>query len=208
MGIDSPQFAPEDQQIDLTNAETVRRILEEGTPEELEKLRVFNNLTSERIGLVGDFAKLRKRTVEQGEREAEERKEKNPKATDEELSAGVYKEHLEPQVRDAVFSLRRKGYTTYESGFGGYDGQTIAFEKNYLENFQFPEKLAQKLAGLGVKLEIQPDRIWLTFEKFADLDEIKKIWDEIAETLPDLGGPAEPSQLEGAKSFRKRQLSF
>jgi len=86
MGIDTPDFVPEEQ-IDLTNAETVTRILEEGTPEELEKFRVFNNLTPERARLVSDFAKLRKRTVEQGEREAEERKEKNPKATEEELSA-------------------------------------------------------------------------------------------------------------------------
>jgi hypothetical protein len=205
MSIDTPGFIPEEQQIDLTNAETIERILEEGTPEELEKLRAFHNLTPEKVRLLSDFAKLRRRTVNQGEREAEERKEKNPKATEEELHAGVYKEYIEPQVRDAVFALRRKGYTTYESGFGGYDRQIISFEKNHLKNFELPEDLTKKLAGLGVKAAVEPNRISLTFEKYVELDEIKKIWDEIAEALPDLGGPAEPSQLQGAKDFREKQ---
>jgi hypothetical protein len=206
MSIDTPSVVPEEQQIDLTNAETVTRILEEGTPEELEKFRVFNNLTPERVRLVSDFAKLRRRTKDQDEWEGEQRKEQNPKATEEELSAGVYKEHLEPQVRDAIFALRRKGYTTYESGFSArYDRQMVSFEKNHLENFQLPEDLVQKLAGLGVKAEVNPNRVSLTFEKFTELDEIKKIWDEISEALPDLGGPAEPSQLQGAKSFREKQ---
>jgi hypothetical protein len=59
-----------------------------------------------------------------------------------------------------------------------------------LENFKLPEELVQKLAGLGVRVEVQPDRVVLNFEKLLDLNEIKKIWDKIAEALPDLGGPA------------------
>lgn len=207
MTIDTPDFIPEEE-IDLTNEETITRILEEGAPEELEKLRVFHNLTSEKVGLFSDFAKLRRRTHERGDSEVKERKDKNPKATDEELSAGVYREGLEPQVRDAVFVLRRKGYTTYESGFGGGDRQIISFEKKQLENFKLPEDLVQRLADLGVKAEIQPNRVSLYFEKFFELSEIKKIWDEIVETLPDLGSLAEPSQLQGAKDFRKKQSTY
>ncbi len=41
----------------------------------------------------------------------------NPHATDEEYRLGVYKEGLESQVRDAVFTLLNKGYITMGSGF-------------------------------------------------------------------------------------------
>lgn len=193
------------EQVDLTNEEIILRILESGAPEELEKLCAFHNVTPEKIRLFSDFAKLRKRTLEQVGQEVERRKLQNSKATEEELGAGIYKEHIEPQVRGAVFALRRKGYATYESGFGGYDRQMISFEKNQLEDFELPENLAQKLAGLGVKAAIEPNRVSLTFEKYIELDEIKKIWDEIAEALPDLGAPAEPNQLRAAKSFREKQ---
>jgi hypothetical protein len=44
-----------------------------------------------------------------------------------------------------------------------------------LENFKLPEELVQKLAGLGVRAEVQSDRVVLNFEKLLDLNEIKKI---------------------------------
>jgi hypothetical protein len=123
MSIDTPSPVSEEEQIDLTNEKTITHILEEGRPEELEKLRAFHNLTPKKVRLFSDFAKLwrKAKAVEQSGREKEERKAKNPRASEEELRAGVYKEGLEPQVRDAVFALRRKGYATFESGFGGYD---------------------------------------------------------------------------------------
>lgn len=199
MTAEKPEYQPEEK--DLTNEDIVTQILESGSDKELERLREFHNLTSERVELFRAFARLRKETHEQMQQELDERKEKNPIATEEELNMGGYQESVEPQVREAVLSLRRKGYTTFESGFHGFNSQKISFEKDHL----VPEELIDKLKIEGVNIEIKPNSISFSCNQYLKLDEIKKIWDQIEQSLPDLEKPAEPCNLEQAKSFREKQ---
>lgn len=69
------------------------------------------------------FQKLRDSVLKEIDKAVEERKRTNPQATDLEYHLGIYIEELEPQVRDAVLELTRKGYCTTESGFGGKYGE-------------------------------------------------------------------------------------
>ena len=47
------------------------------------------------------------------------RLKENPASTEEELYMGVFTEWIEPQVRDAIIEMSRKGYATQSSGFHG-----------------------------------------------------------------------------------------
>ncbi len=203
------RFEPKETiNIDLANEDVAIKILESGTDEELEKLRAFYNLTTEKIELWRAFARLRRETNKKDRQDIEKRVKENPIATQEELSMGAYKESIEPQVRDAILNLRKKGYSTYLSGFNGLGHlQTIAFEENHLKHFQFPVDLAHKLEGRGVKIKVTPKSISFECSQYLELGELKKIWDEIESILPDLGEPAKPSSIQGAIIFRKKQKS-
>jgi len=194
---------------DLRNEEIVASILENGTPEELESLRLFYKLTPEQIELWRKLAKLRGRTHRRMEKEAKKRIEENPLTTKEELSLGTYKEWIELQVRETVFNLRRKGYTTYQSGFSDLGReQRISFEKNHLKNFQLPKELIRQLERKGVSLKIEPDSISFKLNRYLKLNEIKEIWGRIERNLPDLKQPVEPCKTSAADFFRKQQEKF
>lgn len=196
----------EDPEIgDLTNEDVVVRILEEGDPQKLEALRAFHNLTPEQIELFRTFAELRKSTLEQTRQEVEERVKRNPRATQEELSLGAYWETIEPQVRSAVLNLRQKGYTTYESGFYGFNSQKISFKEDHLKGFELSQDLAQELQKRGIDVKIKPNSISFSAGRFLEIDELRKIWDQLESALPDLEKPAEPSSLQAAENFRRKQ---
>lgn len=190
---------------DLTNEEVVKKILENGADEEMEKLRAFNNLTPEKLELLRSFARLRKSIHEESGQRLEERKQKNSVATAEELSMGAYKESIEPQVLNAVLNLRKKGYDTYISGFWGPDSQKIGFKENPLESFQLPAGLIKKFQARGVKIKIKPDAISFDCDSYLKIEELKEIWDEIEQAVPDLGKPAPECNISAAKTFREKQ---
>jgi hypothetical protein len=118
---------------------------------------------------------------------------------------GVYCEYIEPQVLEAVLNLRKKGYSTYESGFGDFDSQMISFEEEHLKDFDFPQSLYQDFENQDVKIIVQPNQVKLKFSSFKNLEEIKKLWDKIEAALPDLGKSAKPCELKQAEVFRLRQ---
>ena len=155
----------------------------------------------EKIKLFRDCARLRKEVHEQMRQELNQRIKQNPAATKEELNMGAYQESIEPQVRKAVLNLRRKGYTAYESGFHGYATQKIGFEKDHFD----PDKLINRLEIEGVDIKIKPNSIAFSYDHYFELDEIKQIWDQIKEVLPNLHKPAEPCNIEQAKLFRQKQ---
>ena len=64
MRMEKPEYWPEDK--DLTNERVIIKILESGSDKELEKLREFHALTAEQAELFRAFAKLRKKTHEDG----------------------------------------------------------------------------------------------------------------------------------------------
>ena len=156
------------------------------------------------------FAALRKSAHEQIDRESERRMADNPAPTEEEVTIGAFREMIEPQVRDAVFQMLRKGYTTDSSGFGGENSDIQSLD-GY---FDINADTLKKLEELGVKvlkgkdvglphqtdkytyLQIKPER--------ADMEEIKRTWDRIVEALPARNIPAEPSLSGGSADFRRR----
>jgi hypothetical protein len=114
----------------------------------------------------------------------------NPLATQEEYDLGVYKEGLETQVRDACFSLQKKGYKTFESGFREKEGNRDQYLGMYNKNIDVPESVTDYFKEKQFEISIihHDDRTVINIHpENADavtLDEWKKIWDELAEKLP------------------------
>ena len=174
------------EHLDFTNEEAVTKILEGDSTESIEELRNFHNLSPEKIELMSQFAKLRKQVKDDCWKEVEERKSQNPKFSDDENDLDCYIEAIEPQVRYALLALRKKGYDTFESGFHGFDKQNIGLSAMQLKNFTPPESLVGYLKAKGVTLKISPNNIEFECNKFLDLDELKNIWDQVEQNLPDL----------------------
>jgi hypothetical protein len=121
--------------------------------------------------------------------EFEARLKDNPKPTEQELYMGAFTEWLEPQVRDAMGLMYRKGYATTSSGFHGedYDLQTVD------GNFAIDEQTKLVLRALGVEVlrgaDIGvPKNKFVTVLRFRasdpSLSTIKRKWDALAAVLP------------------------
>lgn len=186
------------------NEDYIQEVFEKGEKTEVEKIKEIHGLTDEQVDLFCKFAVLKKNMLTNQEMDISKRKESNTKADDDELSMGVYREYIEPQVLNAVLNLRKKGYSTFESGFGDFDSQIISFEEEHLKNFDFPGSLYKEFESQGIKINISPSSVELKFSSFKNLDEIKILWQKIEDALPDLGKPAKPCELEQAKNFRMR----
>jgi len=149
------------------------------------------------------FTELRNKVHKELEAGLEKRLQMNPNPSDEELRVGAFFESIEPQVRDAVLKIFRKGYTTESSGFSGN-----GFTKQEIRgSFSLSEEIKAKLenAGLEVKEPFHKvTEIYFSPEK-PNLDEIKAKWDEIADLFPDTGKPAPPAIWGEAEGFRKPQ---
>ncbi len=70
---------------------------------------------------INSFRGLKDETLRAVRLDLEQRMQSNPIPTYEEFRMGTFIEEIEPQVRDAVSELNRKGYTTASSGFDGGD---------------------------------------------------------------------------------------
>ena len=150
------------------------------------------------------FRELRLKTHAEMELDVADRIKNNPKPTEEEILAGTFREEIEPQVRDAVFELRRKGYSCSSSGFGGEGADAQAID-GY---FEVDENTKKKLEELGVS--VQPSSLGEGYTEITmrpsspDLAKIAEIWNKVAEVLPDQGRPADPSISGGAEEFRNQ----
>jgi hypothetical protein len=114
--------------------------------------------------------------------------------TSEELSAGAYKEMIEPQCRDAIFAMRKKGYSTFSSGFGSGNLQVV--------DGVFPQDLAvaKKLMDKGF-IVYSPASFGFV-AKTPDIVALTKRWNELVDLLPDLTTPPIPV-TESLKDFRE-----
>ena len=201
---ENPQFNREANP-DLHNEDHINQVFESGTKEELKDLIDYYHFTPEEVKIFSHFAKLRRSILDGMRPKVEARQQNNPIATKDELSMGAYQESIEPQVRQTVLDLRKKGYATYGSGFTGFDSQDIYFEKKYLEDFKLPEPVIDKFKNQGVIIETKPNRVKLIFKKEFNQAELTDFWQEIEGYLPDLGESAPPCQLRQAVLFRERQ---
>jgi hypothetical protein len=207
---ENPDFDEPEPEIEpMRDGEVIESILEKGDAIELEELRVFWNFTKEQINRYSLFVKDRKLISRRSRLEEENRVINNPNPTQEELDMGAFKETIEYQVVDAVMQLRRKGYNTYYSGFEPpfCDKQVILWENKIPENATIAKIITNELKDEDVSAKIDENGIELLFNKYIEPDQIKKIWDKVAESLPDLEMPAQPVSKTGqAEAFRRGQF--
>lgn len=151
------------------------------------------------------FQRLRQDVLAQVEREAAERIARNPTPTEEKVRAGAFREMIESQCRDAAFAMRRKGYATESSGFGGTHGEVQQIDGN----FEIDAETEARLRAIGVIVHRSGDPgevlAWRTALQFtpdrADPDAMRAKWDAVAALLPDRGAPAEPGVSGGTEDF-------
>lgn len=140
-------------------------------------------------------AKLREQVLSDQEAEVNNRLQNNPQFTEEEKNLGVYTEEIEPQVRNAVFDLNRKGYSTYYSGFYDLDSRYQVIEGR----FRLDNEIANQLNTEGVEVMIgqaeefgctplSEDEEYITIIQFKantiDLKEIEAKWNTIVAMIP------------------------
>ena len=151
------------------------------------------------------FERLKYSTQRKIDTDIKKRKVKNPHPDKTEFILGLFVEELEPQVRQAILTLHKKGYSTDESGFM-YNSSDQMIEGD----FQLEEKNVKKLESIGVIIETNPSgytRILFSPEE-ANISKIKRKWNEIVSLLPDKNQSASPSMTRKARDFRSNYQSL
>lgn len=144
-----------------------------------------------------------------------ERIQQNPFASEDELDAGVYREDLESQVRDAVFIFRKKGYNTFESGFGDNvtGEQFIGFDKSNMSAIPvIPDELAEELSSQNISITMREskDRYSLRLTptgNFPSLEEWKEIWKIVTDLIPSIHSNVHSENVHTgiSREFREKQ---
>lgn len=133
------------------------------------------------------FALLRKEANRIAAIDTQIRIEHNPVHSHLEEKLGIFVEQLEPQVRNAVIEINRKGYQTNSSGFYGHFGEYQAIDGKFV----LDEETKGRLKEMGVQVRegiaITDIRFWPTTP---DLEHIKRTWDAIGQILPDIATSA------------------
>lgn len=118
----------------VSNNQSLREEIRRGGPaiEHLVAVAGDKEFSSEEIAALIFNNNERQSVLQKNQQELKERTANNPLATDEEYRLGTYVEAIEPQVRDAVFDLLKKGYSPVESGFFDLSvgSQYIGIQKN------------------------------------------------------------------------------
>lgn len=156
------------------------------------------------------FEELRNKVHKQIEDETEVRIKNSPNPIEEEILAGAFREMIEPQVRDAMFEMYKKGYSTESSGFGGENSDIQQIDGYFKLDDETTNKLvsagAQVLKGKDIGLPGFGDNY--TFIRFypkeASIDKIKETWDKIVSLLPQKIKSATPSISGTSEEFRKK----
>lgn len=149
------------------------------------------------------FEKLKYQTQKKVENATAKRKAKNPHPDKKESLLGLFFEELEPQVKQAVLTLHKKGYSTDVSGF-----MENSCNQMIEGDFQLDEKTVVKLTTAGVTVETNPSGYTrLQFlPNEANIAKIKKKWNSIISLIPDKKQVASPSMTRKARDFRTDNL--
>ncbi|MEI6588190.1 MAG: hypothetical protein WCO05_04560 [Candidatus Moraniibacteriota bacterium] len=188
----------------LEDDDTIERILESDSAEDLERLRSFHSLSLEQVNIYSEMAKLRKGTLMEIRQRFKERIISDPEPSEEEWKMGVFKEELEPQVFEAVTTLRKKGYNTNESGFYGPEKQLVGFARELPVDFTLSPEAERLLDEKGLTIKISAKTIELHYGRSLGIEALKEAWNIIAENLPDLGRPDEAADTGAVESFKRR----
>lgn len=156
-----------------------RRLAEITGPISKEDLRLFSDLRDSLHSQVRE--ELKRRIVE------------NLNPTEQELSAGVFIESIEPQCRDAVVAMREKGYSTSDTGFSGlkHCDQFVAFTEPVSDDTR---NMLQEQGVHVVNDEVYGLTVLVFRPKAADFETVREDWDRVAGLLPDLGKKPDPSR--------------
>lgn len=108
----------------------------------------------------------------------------NPNLTREETNLGFFVEQLEPQVKNAVMEMRKKGYQTTNSGFSG-NNQIIEVEGG----FSFGNEVIAKLHEMGIVIVRKNGNNVLEFPMSEEdtLQTLTEKWNKVVGLIPDTG---------------------
>jgi hypothetical protein len=187
------------------NSDYIHKVFEGNDESEINKVKEIHNLSDEQIEIFSYYAKMRKEVVGYMGEKIHKRKSENSLATKDELMIGCYMEAIEPQVKEAVIEMNKKGYATEYSGFHNFNSQVIKFKTEKKVNILL-EQIEEKYKEIGIEIKVDQESIKIIFSKKISLEEIKKIWDEIATFLPDLGGPAKVESIARKKFLEIQEL--
>ncbi|MFH1712555.1 MAG: hypothetical protein ABH846_04975 [Patescibacteria group bacterium] len=185
------------------DAQYLQEVFASGDQDEIAEIQAFYQLNNEQVALFQHNAQLRERLHKDLAQDLARRKEENLAPTEEELKMGTFIEGLEPQVRDAVIKLRAKGYSTWESGFMGFEGiQRISFNEPRLADYQPPKDLVDNLSEMGIELIVEPNVVAFKCSRQLRAEDLKSAWDLIAAAMPTFDDPTKPSKVRAAEDFR------
>lgn len=213
MGFERFPSPPAESLPNLDAQDEIHRVLESGSDEEFERLRKHIEqrhrieVSHELMETLRQFARQRRRLINQSDAETKIRQKDNPKATPEEYDVGVYRERLEGPVRDAVFTVRQKGYAPYESGFSGVERQRISFVAPIaeLKAHIFSERVVSAFHAAGAEPFVDEKGVGFTPEALLSDTEMTDLWNLLAADLPQLQEAQPRSSILNATDFRQKQ---
>jgi len=168
----------------MYSEEYLKEVFESTDKIAMQEIADYHALTVEQMELAEHYAKLRRGAIDEMRKQLAQRKYDNPEFDENEKLIEVHKEQIEPQVRDAVFNLVKKGYQTFGSGFWGADSQSIYCKNKYFRDFSFSNEFIEKMAEKGVDLGVEDSSIFFNLHKKLSLEELKLVWDEIEKEIP------------------------
>lgn len=126
-------------------------------------------------------------------------------ASSDEYSLGIYINGIQPQIKNAVLTIHKKGYQLYEWGFAGLERET-----QYMDGiFRIQDKeTKKKLSEIDVKIDeyefegLKKTEIYFK-PVIPDFKEVKAKWDRVAEILPDTAAGPQSRWHPDAFDFRK-----
>lgn len=181
----------EKQQPKGRSEDEIVKALESGSDEELNAIAHEFNLPAAQVDLFRHYAQLRKNTHSSMKRELDQRIAQEPRGTQEEKGLGLYREMIEPQVRQALFRLREKGYNTQQSGFGGPEGeQMIELSDDGFKDVRFTDAFMGRLSARGTTIDVTPKQITLKFAEKLPIEKLEEIWNIVEAEIPSIGIPA------------------
>lgn len=147
------------------------------------------------------FEKLKYKTQKKADINGKRRKTMTKTPDKMELALGFFMEEIEPQVRQAIVRLYKKGYSTDTSGF--MDDPCFQMIEG---DIQLDEKTISKLTKAGVTVETNPSgytRLYFS-PKESNIGKISREWNKIISLFPDRHQAALPSMTRKARDFRAK----
>jgi hypothetical protein len=135
------------------------------------------------------FIRLRRSVHERMRAEELLRLRTNPTPTEDELYMAAFREWLEPQVRDAIPIMYKKGYATVSSGFHGIEPE-LQLVDGWFTVDERTESALQRMgvevlrgSDIGVPKNKRITMLRLAAER-PSIGEMKQHWDAVAAALP------------------------